>query len=113
MKKLFMVLLSLSLLCACSPSITEGEVYKKEFRPKHIEQTFYPIYSTVNGITFVQLIPSTYFVDDKWVIFIKKYNSKEKKWETESFYVNESLYNKLNLGDYFRYDDYPHEENSK
>ena len=105
MKKIFIaILLAFVLfLSACSPKITSGEVYDKEYRKAFVTVSFYPVV-TYNGKTSTTIIvPDTVYYPERWVIFIKSFEDGE--WITEDFYVSEAVYNSTSIGDMFEYDE--------
>ena len=90
-------------LSACSPKITSGEVYDKEHRDAFVTVSFYPV-GIYNGKTSTTtMIPYTVYYPERWVIFIKSFEDGE--WLTEDFYVSESVYNSISIGDMFEYDE--------
>mgnify|MGYP003292093251 FL=1 len=104
MKKwfIFVLVALVLLLSACSPKITSGEVYDKEHRDAFVTVSVYPVV-TYNGKTCTTtMVPYTVYYPERWVIFIKSFEDGE--WLTEDFYVSESVYNSINIGDMFEYD---------
>lgn len=90
-------------LSACSPKITSGEVYDKEHRDAFVTVSVYPVV-TYNGKTSTTtMVPYTVYYPERWVIFIKSFEDGE--WITEDFYVAEAVYNSINIGDMFEYDE--------
>ena len=97
------VLILIFLLSACSPKITSGEVYDKEHRDAFVTVSMYPVV-TYNGKTSTTtMVPYTVYYPERWVIFIKSFEDGE--WLTEDFYVSETVYNSINIGDMFEYDE--------
>lgn len=104
---IYSLLLVTSLIClsSCSPVISEGEVYRKEFRPAETVITLRPlILSNGKTITIINMTYS-YSYPDRWVIHIKDYNSKEDKFDTEDFFVTEEIFDEISVGDWFVYSD--------
>ena len=89
-------------LCGCS-AITEGEVYEKEYREAHTQIMMMPLNISNGKTSSVIMVP--YFVryPERYVIFIKAY--QDKKWVTEDFYVSKEVYDAVNIGDMFLYDE--------
>ena len=105
MKKICIAILLVFVLflSACSPKITSGEVYDKEYREDFVTVSFYPVV-TYNGKTLTTtIVPYTVYYPERWVIFIKSFEDGE--WITEDFYVSETMYNSINIGDMFEYDE--------
>lgn len=105
MKKIFIaILLAFVLfLSACSPKITSGEVYDKEYREAFVTVSVYPVV-TYNGKTSTTtMVPYTVYYPERWVIFIKSFEDGE--WITEDFYVSETVYNSISIGDMFECDE--------
>lgn len=90
------------LVCGCSPTITEGEVYAKEYRKAFTTVNYYPVVISNGKTTTTMIIPYTVYYPERWVIFIKSFEDGE--WLTEDYFVSESIYNSVNIGDIFVYD---------
>lgn len=90
-------------LSACSPKITSGEVYDKEYREAFTTVSFYPLIISNGKTTTTTMVPYTVYYHERWVIFIKSFEDGE--WITEDFYVSEAVYNSINIGDMFEYDE--------
>ena len=90
-------------LSACSPKITSGEVYDKEYREAFTTVSFYPLIISNGKTTTTTMVPYTVYYPERWVIFIKSFEDGE--WITEDFYVSEAVYNSINIGDMFEYDE--------
>lgn len=105
MKKWFILVLValILLLSACSTKITSGEVYDKEHRDAFTTVSFYPLIISNGKTTTTTMVPYTVYYPERWVIFIKSFEDGE--WLTEDFYVSESVYNSINIGDMFEYDE--------
>lgn len=105
MKKICIAILLVFILflSACSPKITSGEVYDKEYREAFVTVSVYPVV-TYNGKTSTTtMVPYTVYYPERWVIFIKSFEDGE--WITEDFYVSEAVYNSIRIGDMFEYDE--------
>ena len=70
------------ILICLTPQLDEGIIYKKEFRASHY---FYVMHN-----------------DDKWTIWIKKFNPEKNKWRRGVIEVTKEEYGKLKIGDYYR-----------
>lgn len=97
------VLVFVLFLSACSPKITSGEVYAKEYREAFTTLSFYPLIISDGKTTTTTMVPYTVYYPERWVIFIKSFEDGE--WLTEDFYVSESVYNSISIGDMFEYDE--------
>lgn len=105
MKKICIAILLVFVLflSACSPKITSGEVYEKEHRDAFVTVSVYPVV-TYNGKTSTTtMVPYTVYYPERLVIFIKSFEDGE--WITEDFYVSETVYNSISIGDMFEYDE--------
>lgn len=105
MKRLIFTILlfSLMLLCGCSSKITEGEVYEKEYREEFTTVMWLPL-SISNGETVTtMMIPYIIHYPERYVIHIKAFINDE--WLTEDFYVSKEVYDSINIGDMFLYDE--------
>lgn len=106
MKKIS-ILLSLLLclmLAGCGNVITEGEVYGKEYRESEVIMTTMPVVHSNGKITYTTVIPVTWYYPERYVIFIKAYDSESGKWQTEDYYVEQEVYDAVEIGDYFVFD---------
>ena len=105
MKKVILMLIIAMMLLAligCAPSITEGEVYAKEYREAHARVSVFPIVISSGKTTTTTMVPYVITYPERFVIFIKAY--QEGEWKTEDFYVSEETYDSVNIGDMFLYD---------
>ena len=106
MKRIIVSLICILLvvsLCGCSNAITEGEVYKKEYREEHTTVMVLPLVISNGKTTTTTMIPYFVYYPDRYVIFIKAYQDEE--WKTEDFYVSKEVYESINIGDMFLYDE--------
>lgn len=105
MKKIIILglLVFVLFLSACSPKITSGEVYDKEYREAFTTVSFYPLIISNGKTTTTTMVPYTVYYPERWVIFIKSFEDGE--WITEDFYVSGAVYNSINIGDMFEYDE--------
>lgn len=110
-RKILIVLCCVAVICCialflagCGNKVTEGDVYKKEFRPARTETVILPT-SIYNGKT-TTIINIPYVIDypDRYVVYIKKYNDEKKEFETENYFVSKEIYDGINIGDYFIFD---------
>lgn len=104
-KTIISILLFIILLTGCAKKITEGYVYYKEFRQEKTTVMIIPMVISNGKSCTTMMIPMVHRYPDRWVIFIKAYNEEKKAFETEDFYVTEEVYNNINIGDYFIFDD--------
>lgn len=107
MKKVLSLILVLCLviicLAGCSPKITSGEVYDKEHRNAFTTVSVYPLIISNGKTTTTIMVPYTVYYPERWVVFIKSFEDGE--WITEDFYVSETVYNSINIGDMFEYNE--------
>jgi hypothetical protein len=106
MKKIIGALICILLvvsLCGCSNAITEGEVYEKEYREAHTTVMMLPLVISNGKTTTTTMMPYFVHYPDRYVIFIKAYQDEE--WKTEDFYVSKEIYESINIGDMFLYDE--------
>ena len=83
--------------CEMPTEITDGRVYDKKFTKAH-RQTDFSGYMRVGEDDYIpQYLPK--FYPDKWEIAIKKMVDDEE--ETAWIEVDEEIYNKTQIGDYF------------
>lgn len=92
-------------LVGCSNVITEGEVYDKEHREAQVILTTMPVVHNTGKMSYTTLVPVTWCYPERYVIFIRAYDSESKKWKSEDYYVEEEIYDATNVGDYFIFDE--------
>lgn len=105
MKRVLLSVLCLTLilcLCACGNSITDGEVYKKEYKEAYTTVKFLPLIIPNGKSITTTFVPYNVHYPERYVIYIKKHNGEE--WLTEDFYVSADTYTQINVGDMFQYD---------
>lgn len=106
-KKLILVavLLLALLLCSCATKITEGEIYEKEFKAE--ETQLLPITTFI--YTGKVAIPVTHFYNrhypDRYIVRIRQYNEEENTYLYNEYYVNKETFDKVNIGDWFIFDE--------
>ena len=106
MKKILALIVCIGLivcLCACSDNITHGEVYKKEYREKHSQIMTFPLVISTGKTMTTVIVPYWVHYPDRYVIFIKDFNGEE--WVTEDFYVSKEVYDSIEVGDMFEFDE--------
>lgn len=93
------VLLTIILmLSGCGTKITAGEVYDKYYEPARTYMIMMPIYHNINKTSFVTYIPMFFDDDEDWVVCIKA--TVDGKTCTRRFYVPETVYNSISVGDW-------------
>ena len=105
MKKIIGALICLLLvvsLCGCSNAIAQGEVYEKEYREAYTTVMMFPLVISSGKTTTITTIPFFVHYPDRYVVFIKAYQDEE--WKTEDFYVSKEVFDSINIGDMFLYD---------
>lgn len=99
------VLILALLLCSCSNKITEGEIYEKEFKPEDTQlvpiTTF--IYTGKVSVPIIHYYRRHY--PDRYIVRIRQYNEEENTFLYNEYYVDAETYNKVNIGDWFIYDE--------
>lgn len=99
------IILVFGLLVSCSKLINEGDIYEKEFKPEYTTVSVFPM-TISNGKTVTTImVPYTIHYPDRWVIYIKAYDEEACKWINEYFYVSEEVYDSVDIGDYFVFDE--------
>lgn len=60
-------------------------------------------YCAAHSNTYSSLFTShTEFYPEQWQINIRRYDSSANRWETSTFEVDKTTYDKLNVGDHFK-----------
>lgn len=90
-------------LCACGNAITSGEVYAKEHMEAYTTVMTYPVVVSNGKTTTTYIIPYTVHYPERWVIYIKDFNGE--KWIKEDFYVSKDVFDHIQIGDIFEYDE--------
>lgn len=80
-------------LSNCSQGIKEGTVYDKWHEPERKWVQIVRIGKMTQSIV--------HYDDEDFGLKIRDYNEKNKRCETNSFYVDKDTFNKLKIGDYF------------
>jgi hypothetical protein len=96
-------LICLVALCSCGNKITEGEVYEKEYREAFTTVMVLPLVIYNGKSTTTIMVPYVVHYPDRYVIHIKYFQGEE--WVTEDFYVSKDVYDDINVGDMFEYDE--------
>ena len=100
---LLMCLIILTSLSGCADKITEGEVYEKEYREEQTVTVMYPLVISNGKTNKTMIVPYYVHYPDRYVIHIKAFVDEE--WVTEDYYVSEEVYDSINIGDMFIYDE--------
>ena len=100
---LALCLIMLLSLCSCSNKIIEGEVYEKEYREKITTIMSLPLVISNGKTTTTTIIPYVVHYPERYVIHIKAFQDGE--WVTEDFYVSKDVYDTINVGDMFVFDE--------
>jgi len=100
---LFFVFLLLFSFCGCHHSLTEGEVYAKEFKEAETKIFSIPVVISNGKTTFTQIIPYIYSYPDRWIIRIREPNG-DGTYITDEYYTNKEVYDAVGVGDTFSYD---------
>lgn len=100
---LLLLLVLIFTLCACGYTITEGEVYEKEHRAAFTSTTVLPMAISNGKTTTTVFIPYIIHYPERWVIHIKCFNGE--KWLTEDFYVSKEVYDSIEIGSMFKFDE--------
>ena len=106
MKRVVSLLLCFYLLfslCGCSKAITEGEVCEKRYEKAHTTVMMLPLAISNGKTTTTMVMPYLVSYPERYVVFIKAYQNDE--WKTEDFYVSKEVYDTINIGDMFLYDE--------
>lgn len=100
------LILSVILIILCFSScdkITHGEVYSKEYKPAESKIMYIPIIHTNGEQTYTTIIPFYYHYPDRWEIDIRQPDG-EGGYLTAEYYVDESVFDAIKIGDEFVYD---------
>lgn len=106
-KKLILVgvLLLALLLCSCETEITEGEIYEKEFKAEDTQ--LIPITTFI--YTGKTSIPVTTFYNrhypDRYIVRIRQYSEEKNTFLYNEYYVDKETFDKVNIGDWFIFDE--------
>lgn len=98
------VIVAVAMVIKDEPKITEGRVIHKEHHEEYTTVIMMPIVISTGKTTMTQMIPIWQYHPETWEIVIESFDKDSKRLE-ESFYVNNSVYNEVNTGDYFKFDE--------
>ena len=101
-KSLLLVCCLFLFLCGCAPEITEGEIYKREYREARTVVQLLPLVTSNGKTTTTVLVPWMVHYPERYVVHIKSFINDE--WQTEDFYVSREVYDSVKIGDMFCYD---------
>lgn len=93
------------MLTGCSDKLTEGEVINKEFKEAHTQVMVIPVVHSNGKSTWTQMIPYIYYYPDTWEITIQKWDEENQEMLKATWRVTEDVYNMVNIGDEFVYDE--------
>lgn len=103
MKLLITTFIMLGLLAGCDCNkLREGEVYEKEFKPRHIQTLLMPVCISNGKSTTTVLMPYIIIYPDRWRVCIRAFDGKQ--WKSTSYYVPPEVYNAVKVGDQFVYE---------
>lgn len=102
---IFFVLICLSGCALSDKQITEGEVYDKEYRAATVMVIPMTVVHSNGEYVYTSIVPITWYYPDRYVIFIRAYDSENNEWKTEDFYVEKETYDLIETGDYFVFDE--------
>lgn len=107
MKKIVIILILFLISCS---NLKEGEIYKKEFTPKHTQMILMPIIISTGKTTMTSLVPMWFYFPDSYSVGIKKYNEEKKEYETRTIYIDKNVYELVNIGNWYKVCDYDCDE---
>lgn len=100
---IMLCILLLLCFCSCGNNLTHGEVYEKEYREAHVSVVILPLTVSNGKSTTTIMVPYMFRYPDRWAIHIREFNGEE--WVTEDFYVSKEIYDAIEIGDMFEYDE--------
>lgn len=108
MKRLVSAVLAMVLLLSltgCKKKITSGEVAEKNFEPAYTTIQLIPIVLTNGDSTTTMFVPFTYHYTDSWKVKIQRWNEKTREMESATYRVTEAVYDEIQIGAEFVYDE--------
>lgn len=90
--------------CSCSSKITQGEVYDKTYKPAETCVMYIPVTFTNGKSTYTTIQPYIYIFPDRYEIDIRQKNA-DGEYDTATYYVTEFVFDEINIGDEFIYDE--------
>lgn len=98
------VLTALKVLLSVNETrLTEGEVYDKSFTAAHSQTLMLPMVHSIGKTTLTTMMPYIRNYPDTYSISIRDFQDGE--WITATYYVSEDVYNDVEIGDIFKYDE--------
>lgn len=108
MKKVLSLVIMICIIIVCfsgcvNKDINEGIIISKEFTPAHSEIIMMPMVVSNGKSTSTVIVPYIYYYNDKWEITIQGVANGEIVKET--YRVKEEVYEKVSLGDNFKFEE--------
>ena len=97
-KRLLPLIILLLLLTGCQDKITEGYIENMEYRPSYTTTSFV----NVNNV----MVPLTKYHPARYIITIYEKEVLSDDIQRAEYTVDEQIFNKYNIGDYFDITDY-------
>ena len=88
--------LCLLFLIGCG-RITSGEVYSKDYHPAYDTEEYRPIRIGETTIPNWETVHHA----QRWSVDIRKMDEETSEWKTRRVYVQETTYNRLQIGDWY------------
>lgn len=113
------LLVGLFLFVGCKKEAFEGEVCELEFKPAYTTTIIIPVTIWNGKTSSVFMIPYIRYYPDRWYVKVREYVSGDGMYKYHECYVTEEVYNTLEVGDWFVYDeeycfpDEPYEQEQK
>ena len=102
---IFVFFIGLCLFVGCKKESFEGEVCELEFKPAYTTTVIIPV-TIYNGTTSsLVMIPYIRYYPDRWYVKVKEYVIGEETYTYYECYVTEEVYDSLEVGDWFVYDE--------
>ena len=98
-------ILMLMFLTGCKAERFEGEVCELEFKEEYTTTRVMTI-TVFNGKTSsVIVVPYVFHYPDRWRVKVREYDEENRQITYHECYVTEEVFNSLEIGDWFVYDE--------
>jgi hypothetical protein len=88
------------LTLGCDPSLREGEIRGKGFRPEHTDMILMPMTVSTGKDVTTTLTPMFFYYPDSYSIDIRKFDGK--RWQEATWWVDRATYDQAVVGGYYR-----------
>lgn len=93
------IFLGLLFITSCTHKLTEGTIVSKKYEPARTWVQVVPITISTGKSTMVTMVPMVLYDNEDFILLVRGHTD-DGDVVLEHFYVTESAYNSVNIGDY-------------